>query len=193
MALGRRTEKVEDERGRHATAVPERGYVHEPTTHAARNEVDAEEQVTTATPSASSLARGWIGLFATWSGSSLAVVEVILGFRLGFLLAGANPSNGFVDFIYDISDPLAEPFQGIVSNRGVDGGTFEPPSFIAMLVYLVAGARLIALIFGARGGLRPHCDRGVCSCTRCGGGVCHQGLGGRATAPTSVRRHLAGS
>ena len=30
MALGRRTEKVEDERGRHATAVREREYVHEP-------------------------------------------------------------------------------------------------------------------------------------------------------------------
>src|SRR5207245_4055026 len=56
MAFGRRTEKVEDERGRHVTAVREREYVHEPTTHAARNEVDAEEQVTTATPSASSVA-----------------------------------------------------------------------------------------------------------------------------------------
>jgi len=165
MALGRRTEKVEDERGRHATAVPERGYVHEPTTHAARNELDAEEQVTTATPSASSLARGWIGV---------AAVEVILGFRLGFLLAGANPSNGFVDFIYDISDPLAEPFQGIVSNRGVDGGTFEPASIIAMLVYLVAGALLIALILAMRSGLAPHGDRVVSSRTRHRERVAHE-------------------
>ena len=174
MALGRRTEKVEDERGRHATAVPERGYVHESTTHAARNEVDAEDQVTTATPSASSVARGWIGVFAAWIGISLAVVEVILGFRLGFLLAGANPSNGFVDFIYDISDPLAEPFQGIVSNRGVDGGTFEPASIIAMLVYLVAGALLIALILATRSGLVPHGDRVVSSRTRRREGVGHE-------------------
>src|SRR5438093_5828014 len=126
MALGRRTEKVEDERGRHATAVPERGYVHEPTTHAARNEVDAEEQVTTATPSASSLARGWIGVFAAWIGISLAVVEGILGFRLGFLLAGGNPSNGFVDFIYDISDPLAHPFLRIAFRRVTHVGILEP-------------------------------------------------------------------
>src|SRR5437660_12858956 len=117
MALGRRTDKVEDERGPHATAAPERGYVHESTTYAARNEVDAEEQVTTATPSASSLARGWIGVFAAWIGIGLAVVEVILGFRLGFLLAGANPSNGFVDFIYDISDPLTDPFPGDIHKK----------------------------------------------------------------------------
>jgi len=174
MALGRRTEKVEDERGRHATAVREREYVHEPTTHAARNEVDAEEQVTTATPSASSLARGWIGVFAAWIGISLAAVEVILGFRLGFLLAGANPSNGFVDFIYDISDPLTEPFQGIVSNRGVDGSTFEPASIIAMLVYLVAGALLIALILAMRSGLAPHGDRVVSSRTRHRERVAHE-------------------
>src|SRR2546427_12170976 len=156
MAFGRRTEKVEDERGRLVTAVREREYVHEPTTHAARNEVDAEEQVTTATPSASSVARGWIGVFAAWIGIALAVIEVIIGFRLGFLFAGANPSNGFVDFIYDISDPLAEPFQGIVSNRGVDGGTFEPASIIAMLVYLVAGGLLMYPLLTMGAGVAPH-------------------------------------
>ena len=174
MGLGRRAEKVEDERGWHATAVPERGYVHEPTTHAARNEVDAEEQVTTATPSASSVARGWIGVFAACVGIALAVVEVIVGFRLGFLLAAANPSNGFVDFIYDISDPLTDPFQGIVANRSVDGGIFEPASIIAMLVYLVAGALLIALILAMRSGLAPHSDRVVSSRTRHREGVAHE-------------------
>src|SRR5881227_1330119 len=101
-----------------------------------RTETDDEEQVTTATPSAWSVARGWIRVLAAWIGIALAVVEVILGFRLGFLLANANPSNSFVDFIYDISDPLTDPFQGIVSNRSVDSGVFEPASLIAMLVYL---------------------------------------------------------
>ena len=110
MPFGKRTETVEEERGRHPTAVREREYV-EPT-HDARNEVDAEEQVTTTTPSAWSVARGWIGVLAAWIAIALAVVEVVLGFRLGFLLASANPNNGFVDFIYDISDPLTDPFQG---------------------------------------------------------------------------------
>src|SRR2546422_7626725 len=93
MPFGKRTETVEEERGRHPTAVREREYV-EPT-HAARNEVDAEEQVTTTTPSAWSVARGWIGVLAAWIAIALAVVEVVLGFRLGFLLASANPNNGW--------------------------------------------------------------------------------------------------
>ncbi len=156
MAFGKRTETIEQERGRNATGAPEREYVEEPV-HAARNEVDAEEQVTTATPSAWSVARGWIGVFAAWIGIALAVVEVILGFRLGFLLANANPSNSFVDFIYDVSDPLTDPFQGIVSNRSVDGGVFEPASLVTMLVYLVAGGLLIALIL--RDGERTGASR----------------------------------
>jgi len=173
MPFGKRTETDEDERGRHPTAVRERGYVEEPS-HAARNEVDAEEQVTTATPSAWSVARGWIGVLAAWIGIALAVVEVVLGFRLGFLMANANPSNGFVDFIYDISGPLTDPFQGIISNRGVDGGVFEPASLIAMLVYLVAGALLIAFILAMTSGLAPHGDRVVSSRRRHREGVAHE-------------------
>ena len=113
-------------------------------------------------------------MFAAWIGIALAVIEVIIGFRLGFLLAGANPSNGFVDFIYDISGPLTDPFQGIVSNRSVDGGIFEPPSIIAMLVYLVAGALLIALILAMTTGLAPHGDRVVSSRRRHREGVAHE-------------------
>src|SRR5439155_23477859 len=128
----------------------------------------------TATPRAWGVARGWSGVLATWIGIALAVVEVILGFRLGFLLANANPSNSFVDFIYDISDPLTDPFQGIVSNRSVDSGVFEPASLIAMLVYLVAGALLIALILAMASGLAPHGDRVMSSRTRHREGVAHE-------------------
>ena len=49
---------------------------------------------------------------------ALAVVETLLVGRLAFLLAEANANNGFVNFIYDVSKPLAEPFQGIVANSG---------------------------------------------------------------------------
>ena len=172
MPNGERTHKVKEERERHGTAVRERDY--EEPTHTDRNELDAEEQVTTTTPSAWRVARGWIGVLAAWMAIALAVVEVVLGFRLGFLLAAANPSNGFVDFIYDISDPLAEPFQGIVSNRSVDGGTFEPASIIAMLVYLVAGALLIAAILAMASGLAPRGDRVVSRRTRHREGLGHE-------------------
>jgi hypothetical protein len=172
MPNGERTDKVKEQEGLHGTAVREREY--EEPTHTDRNELDAEEQVTTTTPSAWSVARGWIGVLAAWMAIALAVVEVVLGFRLGFLLAAANPGNGFVDFIYDISDPLAEPFQGIVSNRSVDGGTFEPASIIAMLVYLVAGALMIAAVLAMASGLAPRGDTVVSRRTRHREGLGHE-------------------
>ena len=80
------------------------------------------------------------------------------------------PSN----FIYDIIDPLTDPFQGIVSNRSVDGGVFEPASVIAMLVYLLAGALLIALVLAMANALAPHGDRVVSSRRRHREGVAHE-------------------
>src|SRR4029450_13306638 len=162
MPFGRRTKEVEEERGGHATAVREREYVEEPS-HRDRSELDAEEEVRTAAPSGWSIARSLMSFLAAFIGIALALIQVILGFRLGFLLANANPSNGFVDFIYDISDPLTDPFQGIVSNRSVDGGVFEPASVIAMLVYLVAGALVVALVLAMANALAPHGDRVVSS------------------------------
>ncbi|HXG36328.1 MAG TPA: hypothetical protein VNL15_05105, partial [Dehalococcoidia bacterium] len=77
---------------------------------------------------------------------ALLVVEALLAFRLGFLLAGANPGNNFVDFIYDVTAPLVAPFDDIASDRAVDGGVFEPGAAIAMAVYLVAAVLLIVLL-----------------------------------------------
>ena len=171
--FGRKTKEVEEERGGHSTAVREREYVEEPT-HSDRDDIEAEEEVTTAAPSGWSVARGWMGFLAAFIGIALAVVEVILGFRLGFLLANANANNGFVDFIYDISDPLTDPFQGIISNRSVDNGVFEPASVIAMLVYLVAGALLIALTLAMANALAPHGDRMVSTRTRHREGVARE-------------------
>src|SRR5437867_3665729 len=65
--------------------------------------------------------RGFARTFGLWILAALAITETLLGFRLGFLLAGANPANGFVDFIYDFSGPLADPFGGIKANQAVDG------------------------------------------------------------------------
>lgn len=138
MTIRRRTEETEDGRGHHATTVRE----HPADSH----ETFAEEQVVTSTPDSWSVARGWIRVVALWIAVALVVVETILGFRFGFLLGGANPGNGFVDFIYDISDPLAEPFQGIFANEAVDSGFFEAASVIAMVVYLVAAMLLMAAV-----------------------------------------------
>src|SRR5689334_10819537 len=41
------------------------------------------------------------------------ILEALLAIRLAFRLLGANPQNGFVDFIYGITAPFVQPFVGI--------------------------------------------------------------------------------
>ncbi len=61
---------------------------------------------------------------------------------------GANPASGFVSFIYDITEPLALPFQGILRpNVGESGSYFEWSTINAAFVYLII-AYIIILIIG---------------------------------------------
>jgi uncharacterized protein YggT (Ycf19 family) len=41
------------------------------------------------------------------------LVDVILAIRFVMKLLGANPTSGFVSFMYNISEPLAAPFRAI--------------------------------------------------------------------------------
>jgi uncharacterized protein YggT (Ycf19 family) len=107
-----------------------------------------EEQVVHSSAGGLDLARGWVRSLGAVILVALAVVETLLVGRLGFLLAEANSSNGFVNFIYDVSKPLASPFQGIVANSG----NLEYASLIAMAVYAIAALLLIAALFALTGG-----------------------------------------
>lgn len=104
-----------------------------------------EEAITHSDPG--SFFRGIFRTLSLFVLVGLAIIEAGLGFRLAFLLAGANPANGFVDFIYDSTNELVEPFGGIVTNEAVDGGgVFESATLIAMFVYLVAAVLIIAVL-----------------------------------------------
>lgn len=141
--MTRRRVEEPDEDGRRTVTITD-----EPTreTVAYDDETVAEEQVVRS--DGWNLARSFVRTFGLFILVALAVVETLLGFRLGFLLAGANPSNGFVDFIYDTSEPLADPFGGIVADRAVEGaGVFESASLIAMIVYAIAALLLIAALW----------------------------------------------
>jgi uncharacterized protein YggT (Ycf19 family) len=148
------TEEVADRGGRRVTTVEE-----EPVVHAARRDAElvGEEEVTSSSPGSWNVARGLIRMLALWMGVALIAVETLLGFRLAFLLAEANAGNGFVEFIYDVSDPLVEPFQGIIANDTLNsGGVFEPASVIAMVVYFVAAALIIAAVLVTTAGPSGH-------------------------------------
>jgi hypothetical protein len=89
----------------------------------------------------------WFRLSAAWTVVAVGFVDVVLAFRLGFLLAAANTANGFVNLVYDISAPLAAPFEGIISATSVgSSGSFEPSLVVAMLAYLAAAGLLLAVI-----------------------------------------------
>jgi len=139
MTIQRQDEEIADGSGQR-TAVGDRPI--------ARDDSVVEEQVVHSSAGGWNLARGWVRSLGALILVALAVVETLLIGRLGFLLAEANASNGFVNFIYDVSKPLAEPFQGIVANSG----NLEYASAIAMGVYAVAALLLIAVLFAITAG-----------------------------------------
>lgn len=87
------------------------------------------------------------------------VVLVLVGGRFLALLAGANRDSELVQKLYDWSEFWVEPFFNMFSlaNEAVDGGgTFEPASLLAFLVYFLAGLGVRALVSGAAFGGRLH-------------------------------------
>lgn len=78
------------------------------------------------------------------------LLEVLLAFRFVFKLFGANPSTGFVDFIYSLSAIFVAPFVGIFNTslaRGdVTTSIFEPATLVALVVYALLAWGIVALI-----------------------------------------------
>ncbi len=74
-------------------------------------------------------------------------IEALVGLRFVLRLLGANPSSGFVDWVYSWSTPFVTPFAGIfgqeahVAGRGVViNSVFDWTALIALVVIgLVVG------------------------------------------------------
>lgn len=80
----------------------------------------------------------------------LGIVESLLLFRLLLKLMAANPRNGFVNFIYSVTNVLAAPFYGVFRNvafnTGGVGYLFEPGVIVAMLVYFLIALGIVKLL-----------------------------------------------
>jgi hypothetical protein len=78
------------------------------------------------------------------------VLEVLLAFRFVLKLLGANPSSGFVDFVYNLSAVFVAPFAGIfntsLANGDVTTSVFEPATLVAFIVYAILAWGIVALI-----------------------------------------------
>lgn len=78
------------------------------------------------------------------------ILLTLLGLRFIFALLGANPNNGFANFIYDVTHPFVTPFFNLFSYDEVTAGASRVEIFtlVAMLIYgLVAWgiARLLTI------------------------------------------------
>jgi hypothetical protein len=75
------------------------------------------------------------------------ILLVLLGSRFVLVLLGANPSNGFANFIYSASHPFVAPFFGLFSydlRYGVS--RFETFTLVAMAVYALIALAIARLI-----------------------------------------------
>ncbi|HSX40487.1 MAG TPA: YggT family protein [Candidatus Saccharimonadales bacterium] len=75
----------------------------------------------------------------------LIFVEILLGFRMTFKAIGANPFSGFVSLINAITDPLAQPFSGIVRPYISGSSVIEWSTIVAAIVYLLIAFGLVNL------------------------------------------------
>lgn len=76
----------------------------------------------------------------------LTVVEVLLIFRLFLRLLSANENAAFVQWIYETSEPLVRPFEGIFPTVVESGAVVEMSTLFAIMVYAILGYLLVALI-----------------------------------------------
>lgn len=77
----------------------------------------------------------------------LVTVELILGLRFVLKLFGANASNGFVGWVYEMSGALLDPFRGIFTSKVFENQyVVEFSTLFAMVVYAIIGMMLMWLI-----------------------------------------------
>jgi len=76
----------------------------------------------------------------------LTFVEALLLFRLVLKLFAANEGASFVRWIYQTSEPLLKPFEGMLPTVVESGAVVEMSTLFAIMVYAVVGYLLIAIV-----------------------------------------------
>ncbi len=76
----------------------------------------------------------------------LAVIEMLLGFRMVLKALGANPLSGFTSLIYTLSEPLSYPFAGILRTSISQTSVFEWSTVIAAIVYAIIAYGLVHVL-----------------------------------------------
>jgi YGGT family len=80
-----------------------------------------------------------------------ALIEGLIAIRFVLKALDANPSAGFAQFIYGISNGLVSPFANLFANPTYQGATFELSSLMAFIVYALLAwliGRLVWIVIG---------------------------------------------
>lgn len=94
------------------------------------------------------------------------VIDGLLIIRLILKLLGANPTAGFSNWLYNVTNFFLVPFKNILPTIGNDQSQLEMSVVLAILVYALLGwaiGRFVAIVFYRNvtvsrrsGGLRPR-------------------------------------
>ena len=84
--------------------------------------------------------RVFVARFSQFLWLVVSVIVILLAIRFAFVLISANAATGFVNFIYQVTDPLVMPFKNIVNTPGIDMG-----AIIGIFVYMIVGWLVITL------------------------------------------------
>lgn len=77
----------------------------------------------------------------------LSLVEAFLALRFILRLFGANAANGFVEWVYEMSSVLLEPFRGIFPTPVFKSSfVIEFSTLFAMVIYAVIALLVFALL-----------------------------------------------
>ena len=75
------------------------------------------------------------------------IIIALLALRFLFALLGANPGNGFANFIYTASHPFVVPFFGLFNySERLGVGRFEYETLVAIVVYAIVMELLARLV-----------------------------------------------
>ncbi len=107
---------------------------------------------------ASAHAQHVVADYAAEQRAQLSRVTNLIGYVFGLLIAlilirvllsaiGANPNNGFAQFIYSVTGVFVAPFAGLTATPVYGGAAFEIYSLVAAIAYALLGWAIIKLVW----------------------------------------------
>lgn len=77
----------------------------------------------------------------------IGIAELFLGLRVLLKLFGANANNAFVQWVYDSSGVLLDPFRGIFPSKELaSNSVVDFSALFAMLIYGLIGMLLVWVV-----------------------------------------------